>query len=289
MKISCSVCPARARSSFPVFGSATLFATCVCWPSNGRIRTTVIRLAQWKCGLEPRSSRWSIVCDSSRAFFTFSFEINLLIRVFQNFSFQLLFPPSPLWLLGLYSLRLYFYLLPLKFFPLSFWNLFVWIPLIVSFFFFFLVYLFPRFLCLTFICFQYLVSSDICFEIVFYSDEDNSVECLILSFNLMDLLTRYYFSLKMSERFKGRLFFYKFSSTFISTIKNFDGLFQWNEDTLEIRYSACIKKKKKKTSERGITRLETKTKVDKKEMITFPSFEALFQPAVFTSTSKNRN
>lgn len=122
--------------------------------------------------------RWSIVRDSSRAF-TFSFEINFLIRVFQNFCFQLLFPPPWLFLFGVfylwtifsYLLLIFSYLLLLL--SIIFWKLFVSIPLIV----FFLAYLFPKFLSWPLFVFNISFHGYLfwdCFEsIVFYSDKDN--------------------------------------------------------------------------------------------------------------------
>lgn len=118
---------------------------------------TVIRLAQWNAD----SSRDRAVIDSWTRAFTFSFEINFLIRVFQNFCFQLLFPPPWLFLFGVfylwtifsYLLLIFSYLLLLL--SIIFWKLFVSIPLIVFFF----GISFSEIFILTFICFQYLVSS----------------------------------------------------------------------------------------------------------------------------------
>lgn len=163
LKISCSVCPARARSSFPVFGSATLFATCVCWPSN----TGYWPSLGWRSG-NADSSRDRAVIDSWTRAFTFSFEINFLIRVFQNFCFQLLFPPPWLFLFGVfylwtifsYLLLIFSYLLLLL--SIIFWKLFVSIPLIVFFFW----HIFFRNFYLDLYLFSISRFMDICFEIV---------------------------------------------------------------------------------------------------------------------------
>lgn len=175
LKISCSVCPARARSSFPVFGSATLFATCVCWPSN----TGYWPSLGWRSG-NADSSRDRAVIDSSRLeLLPFPLKLTFWYEFFKIFVFNSFFLPLDCFSLGffifeqfsliyyLFSLIYYYYYL-LSFESFLFQSLWS---------FFLLAYLFPKFLSWPLFVFNISFHGYLfwdCFEsIVFYSDEDN--------------------------------------------------------------------------------------------------------------------